>query len=127
MRPTMSKAATAARIFMGAAFVVTGSNGFFHFLPEPELPSAARAFLGALVQSRYLMPLVKGTEFAGGALLLTGVAVPLALLLLAPVLVNVFLFHLVLAPKGIAPALVLGACELVLARAYWPRFRGLFA
>jgi uncharacterized membrane protein YphA (DoxX/SURF4 family) len=122
----MTKTAIAARILMGVAFLVTGLNGFFHFLPEPELPPAARVFMGGLVASRYMMPLVMATQTVGGALLLTGVAVPLALLLLAPVLVNIVLFHLVLAPAGIVPGLVLGLCEIVLARAYWPRFRGLF-
>ncbi len=123
----MSKTATAARILMGVGFLVTGLNGFFHFLPEPELPPGARAFMGGLVASRYMLPLVMGTQTVGGALLLTGVAVPLALLILAPVLVNIVLFHLVLAPSGIVPGLVLGLCEIVLVRAHWPRFRGLFA
>lgn len=122
----MSKLATAARILMGAAFLVTGLNGFFHFLPEPELPQAARAFMGALVASRYMMPLVMATQVAGGALLVTGLAVPLALVLLAPVLVNIVLFHLYLARGGIVPGLVLSFCELILARAYWSRLRGLF-
>jgi uncharacterized membrane protein YphA (DoxX/SURF4 family) len=72
------------------------------------------------------MPLVKGTEVVAGLLLLTGIAVPLALVLLAPILVNIFLFHLILAPEGLAPAVVLGAGELVLARAHWSSFRGLF-
>ena len=122
----MSKLATATRILMGLAFLVFGANGFLHFLPEPQLPERAGAFIGALVQSGYLMQLVKGTEVVAGLLLLTGIAVPLALVLLAPILVNIFLFHLTLAPEGLAPAVVLGACELVLARAHWASFRGLF-
>jgi len=123
----MSKAATVARILMGAAFVVFGLNGFLHFLPDPELPPEAGALLGAFVKSGYLMKLVKATEVVGGALVLTGVAVPFALVLLAPILVNIFLFHLVLAPAGIGPAAVLGACELVLAWHHRRSFRGLFA
>ena len=123
----MSKVATGARIVMGAAFVVFGLNGFFHFLPDPALPERARAVIMSFVQTGYLMQVVKGTEVVGGSLLLTGVAVPLALVLLAPILVNIFLFHLMLAPGGLGPAVVLGACELVLARAHWSRFRGLFS
>ena len=122
----MSKLATGARILMGIAFVVFGLNGFLHFLPEPPLPERAAAFIGALAQSGYLMQVVKGVEVTAGLLLVTGIAVPLALVLLAPILVNIFLFHLMLAPEGLGPAIVLGACELVLARAHWGRFRGLF-
>ena len=123
----MNKVTTVARILMGAAFVVFGLNGFLHFLPDHELPERARVVITSFVQTGYLMPLVKGTEVVGGALLLTGVAVPLALILLAPVLVNIFLFHLMLAPDGLGLAVVFGACELVLARAYWSRFRSLFS
>jgi len=123
----MSKLATAARILMGTAFVVFGLNGFLHFLPNPELPERARTVITSFVQTGYLMQVVKATEVVGGALLLTGIAVPLALVLLAPIVVNIFLFHLMLAPEGLGPAIVLGACELVLARAHWSRFHGLFA
>ena len=123
----MSKLATAARILMGTAFVVFGLNGFLHFLPNPELPERARTVITSFVQTGYLMQVVKATEVVGGALLLTGIAVPLALVLLAPIVVNIFLFHLMLTPEGLGPAIVLGACELVLARAHWSRFRGLFA
>jgi uncharacterized membrane protein YphA (DoxX/SURF4 family) len=123
----MSRASTVARILMGALLLVTGLNGFLHFLPNPPMPPRAQALMTALVESGYFMQLVMVTQVVGGALLLTGVAVPLALVLLAPILVNIVFFHLMLAPEGIVPGLVLCACALVLARAYWPRFRGLFA
>jgi uncharacterized membrane protein YphA (DoxX/SURF4 family) len=123
----MGKVATAARIVLGAVFVVFGLNGFLHFIPMPPMKPAPGDLMGAFVRSRYMLPLVAGTQVVGGALVLTGVWVPFALVLLAPVIVNILLFHLFLDPGGIGPGLLVAACALVLA---WHRrraFRGLFA
>jgi hypothetical protein len=99
----------AARVLVGLVFTVFGLNGFFGFLPNPPLPDAAGAFLGALAATSYMFPLIKGTEVAAGLLLLGNRYVPLALALLAPVVVNIVAFHAVLDPAGLAmPLLVLG-------------------
>ena len=87
---------------IGLVFVVFGLNGFLHFIPQPSHPGPAGAFLGALAASGYLFPLVKGTELVTGLLLLAGRYVPLALTVLAPVVVNIVAFHLFLAPAGLA-------------------------
>src|SRR4051812_13658356 len=89
------KLAVAARLVLGLAFLVLGANKLLHFLPLPPMPGPAGAFMGALVASGYLIPLLAVTEMTAGALLLAGRLVPLALLLLAPVLVNIVGFHLV--------------------------------
>lgn len=107
-----------ARWLLGAGFFVFGLNGFLHFLPTPPLPAAAGSFLGALVATGYMIPLIKGTEVVAGALLLANRFVPLALALLAPVLVNIVAFHGLLAPAGLALPVVLLAAELYLAYAY---------
>jgi hypothetical protein len=109
---------TIARWLLGAGFFVFGLNGFLHFLPTPPLPAAAGSFLGALVATGYMFPLIKGTEVLAGALLLRNRFVPLALALLAPVLVNIVAFHGLLAPAGLALPLVLLTAELYLAYAY---------
>jgi hypothetical protein len=109
---------TVARWLLGAGFFVFGLNGFLHFLPPPPLPAAAGSFLGALVATGYMFPLIKGTEVLAGALLLGNRFVPLALALLAPVLVNIVAFHAALAPAGLALPLVLITAELYLAYAY---------
>ncbi|HXJ36398.1 MAG TPA: DoxX family membrane protein [Candidatus Eisenbacteria bacterium] len=122
----MNRLATVARILLGAGFVVFGLNGFLHFLPNPEMKGPAGAFIGALVSSGYMMTLVAATQVVGGALVLTGVFVPLGLVLLAPILVNIVLFHLVLEPDGIVPGLVFCAFELIVAWHHRRAFRGLF-
>ena len=99
MEKLISLAPTAARIFLGLIFFVFGLNGFLQFMPQPPQPEAAGAFIGALAATGYMFPLIKGTEVVAGLLLLSGRFVPLALTLLAPIIVNIALFHTVLAPN----------------------------
>lgn len=119
-------APTAARIVFGGVFLLFGLNGFFQFLPQPEPGAAAGAFLGALGATGYMFPLIKGVEVVAGVMLLTGRFVPLALVLLAPVVVNIVAFHLVLAPPNAVTFLVLTG-ELYLAWVYRASFRGVLA
>jgi hypothetical protein len=107
-----------ARFALGAAFFTFGLNGFLHFLPMPPPPPAAGSFFGAMIATGYLFPLVKGTEVLSSLLLLSNRYVPLALALLAPLLVNIVAFHLFLAPAGLGLPLVLLAAELYLAWSY---------
>jgi uncharacterized membrane protein YphA (DoxX/SURF4 family) len=111
---------TIARSVQGGAFLIFGLNGFLHFLPQPPAPEAAQALLGAFAASGYMFPLIKGTEVVAGLLLVLGRFVPLALALLAPVLVNILLYHLFLAPgpAGLALPLLLLGTELYLAWSY---------
>jgi hypothetical protein len=113
---------TAARLFLGLVFTVFGLNFFLHFLPMPPAPPRAAAFFGALLASGYLFPLLKTIEVAAGLLLLRNRFVPLALTLLAPIVVNIVAFHLVLAPGGLLVPLVVLAAELYLAWSYRAAF-----
>src|ERR1041384_1295457 len=90
-----------ARFLLGLVFFVSGLDGFLHFLPQPSEPpsEAAMSFAVALMKSGYMFPLIKGVELVVGALLLANRLVPLALVLLAPVLVNIVAFHAFLAPS----------------------------
>jgi hypothetical protein len=119
---TSRKLPTAARFIQGAAFFTFGLNGFLQFLPMPPAPAAAAGFLGALAATGYMFPLIKGTEVLTGLLLLGNRFVPLALTLIAPVLVNILAFHLFLAPAGLGLPLVLLATELYLAWSYRAAF-----
>jgi uncharacterized membrane protein YphA (DoxX/SURF4 family) len=113
-KPLARHLPTVARILMGLIFFVFGLNGFLHFIPQPNMPEGAGAFFGALLQTHYMLPLLFGTQTLVGALLLVNRFVPLALVLIAPVIVNIVAFHLFVAPSGLAIALVV----LVLAWSY---------
>jgi len=113
---------TAARLFLGLVFTVFGLNFFLHFLPMPPAPPRAAAFGGALFASGYLFPLLKTTEVVAGLLLLSGRFVPLALAVLAPIVVNIVGFHLFLEPSGLPIPLAVLAAEIYLARTYRAAF-----
>ncbi len=94
-----------ARLLLGLVFVVFGLNGFLHFIPmQPPPPGPAGQFMGALAASHYMVP-VYALQVIGGLLLLLGRFVPLGLALLAPVVVNILLFHSLMEPKGLPIAL----------------------
>jgi uncharacterized membrane protein YphA (DoxX/SURF4 family) len=115
------------RVLLGGMFVFSGSNGLFHFaaLPPPE-GDAATLFAG-FAASGYMLPLIFGTQLLGGLLVLSGRLTAVGLVLLAPVLVNIDLFHLVLVSKGLGMGLFLTAVELGLAWAYRAAFLPMFA
>jgi uncharacterized membrane protein YphA (DoxX/SURF4 family) len=120
---------TAARVVMGLIFAVTGLNGFLNFLPQPSTPMAegAGAFAIALVNTGYMMPLAMGTQVIVAALLLSNRFVPLALALVAPVVVNIVAFHAFLAPDGVPVAVLVVALEVYLAWTYRKAYRPMLA
>ena len=122
----MRIAVIVARVLLGLLFFVFGLNGFLHFMPNPPPTPAAGAFFGALIATHYMFFLIFGTQVVGGALLLIGVAVPFALVLLAPVIVNILFFHIFLSPDLLPMALVVAALELFLAWYYRAAFAPLF-
>jgi uncharacterized membrane protein YphA (DoxX/SURF4 family) len=113
-----SKIPTAARLLLGLVFTVFGLNGFLHFIPTPPMSGPAGAFGGAMFATGYLFQLLKSTEVIAGLLLLSNRFVPLALALLAPVVVNIVAFHTFLAPSGLPLPLVILVLEVYLARSY---------
>ncbi len=123
------KIATPAQLLLGLIYTVFGLNGFLHFLPQPEVPQAAGVFLGGLASAGYFFPVLKATEVAAGLLLLTGFAAPVALVVLAPITLQIFLFHAVLTPglQNSALPLVMIALHLVAATAFWAQYKPLFA
>lgn len=126
--PVVFYLAATARVLMGLLFLVTGLNGFFDFLPQPEsMPEGAAAFAGALMQTGYMFPLIMGTQLLAGVLLLLNRFVPLALVLIAPIIVNIVAFHVFLEPSGLGMAGFVAALELLLVWAYWDAYRPMFA
>jgi uncharacterized membrane protein YphA (DoxX/SURF4 family) len=128
LRSIKAYAPAVGRVLLGLVFFTFGLNGFLQFLPAPSPPpEAAMAFAGALMKTGYMFPLIKGTEVLVGALLLSNRFVPLALALIAPVVVNIVAFHLALAPSGIALASVVLVLELFLAWSYRNAYRPMLA
>ena len=118
---------TVAHVLLGLMFAIFGLNGFLNFIPAPTTPppEGAMAFAIALMKTSYMMPLIKGTEVLVGVLLLLNRFVPLALVLLAPVVVNIVAFHAFLAPTGLGMTVVIVGLQLSLAWSYRGAYRPL--
>src|SRR5207237_7507702 len=90
--PNMSTTTVIARFLLGFIFLVFGLNGFLHFIPSPPPSGTAGQFVGALFVSHYLVPIFL-LQIISAVLLLVNRYVPLALTLLAPIIVNILLIH----------------------------------
>jgi putative oxidoreductase len=123
----MKIAALIARILLGLVFTIFGLNAFLGFIPTPPLPSGlAGQFIGALFASHYVY-VVSAVQLAGGVLLLVNRYVPLALVLLGPVIVNILLFHVLMDRKGLPTAIVVVLLWGILAFRHRQHFSGIFA
>src|SRR5882724_11346603 len=119
----MKIATIIARSLLGLIFVVFGSNMFLHFIPMPPPPEGpAREFMTALFMSHYLY-IIGALQVVGRLILIGGRWVTLGLTLLAPVIVNIVCFHILMAPAGLPMAFVVSFLALFL---LW-RYRGHFA
>jgi putative oxidoreductase len=122
----MKIASLIARLLLGLIFLVFGLNGFLHFIPMPPPKGlAAQQFGGAIFASHYWV-VIFGIQVIGGVLLLVNRFVPLALVLLGPVIVNIFFFHVLMAPEGIPLAIVVVVLWVILAVRYKQYLTGLF-
>ena len=106
-----------ARLLLGLIFLTFGLNGFLHFIPASPPSGTAGQFVGALFVSHYLVPIF---------LLLVNRYVPLALTLLAPIIVNILLIHILMLPSGLPLALVVTVLWTVVFLSVRSAFAGLW-
>ena len=125
-----SKLPLIARLLLGFIFFVFGLAGLLKLLPvPPDLPVRLQTFNAGLEASIYFMPFLKITETVCGFLLLTGMFVPLALVVLAPIVLNIILVHSFMAPSGLPLAIIIGILLAYLAffsQPYSPTVKQLF-
>jgi putative oxidoreductase len=122
----MKIAATVSRYLLGFLFTVFGLNGFLHFIPQPP-PAAplAQQFMMSAFASHYMV-VVFLVQIVGGLLLLSGRFVPLAIAMLAPVLVNILNFHITMDPGNIGVGAFATLLWIVLFVRYRQSFSALF-
>ena len=123
----MKIATIIVRVLLGLIFVFFGSNGFLHFLPMPPLPQGvAGEYLHSFFASGYVY-VISGFQVFGGLLLLIGRFVPLGLTILCAIIVNIWAFHLLMAPEpaGLVPAIVVTILELFLIWRFHDAFAGI--
>ena len=114
-----------ARVLLGLIFVFFGSNGLLHFLPMPPLPQGVTGeFLHSFFASGYVY-VISAFQLIAGLLLLIGKFVPLGLTILGAIIANIWTFHLLMAPEGLPPAVVVTVLELFLVWSYRDWFAGI--
>lgn len=124
---------TAARIVLGLIYFIFGGMGLaiaFGLMKMPEQPmsQAASTFFAGIMATQYFFPLLKITETTCGLWLLIGRGAPVALVILAPITLNIFLFHVYVVPETkemILPSVMLAAHILAMA-GYWNKYKILF-
>lgn len=114
------------RILLGLVFFVFGLNKFYPFIPPQPLPTGvAGQFMEAMVSTRYMM-IVGAFEVVGGLLLLINRYVPLALCLLAPVIVNVLIVGILMTHMALGSGLVVAILWLIVFVRFRSSFAGIF-
>src|SRR5271163_29186 len=121
----MRIASVIARYLAGVIFLVMGLNGFLNFIPLLPPGGVAGQFIGALYVSHYLW-VIFGFQVIAGVLLLVNRYVPLAIAVLAPVIVNILTFHATMAPSGLPLALFVAGLWALIFVDVRPAFAGLF-
>jgi len=111
---------------LGLILIVFGANKFLNFMPTPELTGGAADFMGALGNTGYMFPLIGALEVITGLLLIFNKWVPFALVVIAPLAVNMLLYHLKFDLAGIGGAAVVSLLTVVLIYFNWNHYKSLF-
>jgi putative oxidoreductase len=120
-------AAAVVRYLLGLMFFIFGLNGYLNFMPMPPMEGNMLTYMTGLMASGYFLPLLKFLEVLIGALLLSGFYVPLALAILGPISLNIFMIHASIAPEGLPMAIFVLGGNIFLAWVYRENFKGIFA
>jgi putative oxidoreductase len=117
------------RYLLALILAVFGLDKFLHYMPKPEaesLSAGAGAYLGALNESGFIFPIIGVVFLVSAVLLAANRAVGFALVILAPIVVNILMFHVMLDPVNIGPGALLAVLVAVLAWMRMDSFRPLF-
>ena len=109
------------RIFLGIILVASGLNKIFEFVPTP-----AGDLIESFGQVDYIFPVVAFLEILIGIMLLAKKWIAFALILLAPIALNILLFHFYLDFAGIVPAILIAVLNGILIYKHWSQYKPLF-
>lgn len=112
---------------MGLLFLFSSLVVLFNLIPQPEMEGAVKLFNEGIAASVYLIPLMKSLELVCAIAFLTGRFVPLASVIIFPVTVNIFLFHVFLAKEGLPVAVFLLAGNMFLMFVHRKNYQTLMA
>ena len=122
----MKIAVIIVRILLGLLFLFASITYLFHLIEPPPQTGAIKVFSDGLAATGYFMTVLKITELLCGLAFVTGRFIPLATVVIAPIIVNIFLVHAFLDRSGLAVAIFLVLANLFLAYAYRKSYAPLF-
>jgi len=119
-------AGVVVRVLLGLLFLFASSTYFLGLITPPPMTGAIKTFNDGLDAAVYLVPLVKTIELLCGIAFVTGRFVPLATVLIAPIVVNIVLVHAFMAPEGLPIALFAAFASAFTAWQHRERYKPLF-
>jgi|SRR5215203_5300634 len=122
----MKTAIIIVRVLMGILFLFASITVLFNLFPQPELSGNNKIFMDGINASKYLLPLIKITELFCGIAFVTGFFVPLATIVIAPVIINILFTHIFIDTSGLPVAVALVFANIFLAYANWDKYKPIF-
>lgn len=117
-----NKILTVLCILFGLMMVNSGLNKFFNYMPMPEMSEEMIRIMGGFMTIKWILPLVAIVELIGGILIAIPKTRALGALVILPVMVGIFIHHLVHDISGIAIALVLFGINIWVIVANWNKY-----
>jgi uncharacterized membrane protein YphA (DoxX/SURF4 family) len=109
------------QILLGLMFVLAGGAK----LLISERLSVGDFLIDGMKATGYLYPLLGATEFVTGLFLATNHFVPLTLVVLAPIMLNIFLYHVFLASGGLPVVFIFSGIYIALGISHFHAYRPL--
>ena len=113
------------RTLLGLLFLFASVTYFLNLISPPEMTGNNKLFNEGLAASGYFFTLLKLTELVCAILLLTGRFVPLALVVLSPIVINILMVHIFLVPEALVLAIFVVLAMIFLAYCYRDAFKPL--
>ena len=110
---------------MGLLFLFASTVVLLNLVPKPELTGTVKTFNDGLDSVGYFVPILKLTELLCGIAFVTGFYVPLATVVIAPIIVNIFMFHAFVDRTGLPVAIFLVLANIFVAYYYRDSYREL--
>lgn len=119
--------AIVVRVLLGLLFIMSGVSYFFmKEIPTDSLTPVAQQFMAALTATGYFFPFLKASEVVAGLMLLFKRWTPLALLILAPIILQILCFNIFLDGAALIMGVVIFVMAIFLAWYNWEKYEGLF-
>ena len=115
------------QIILGLYLLFISVAGFFQFLPPPQFNEAGTAFMTALFNTGYMFYFMSVIFIIVGLTFVFNKWSAFGAILLAPITVNIILFHLFLDMMGWWMALIFVVLHVYLSAIHWPRYKPMFS